>query len=150
MSRVALAHHWMNGMRGGEKVLEQMCLLFPEAPIYTLVANPEALSPILRSHAIRTSRLQFLSKGTNLYKKLLPLFPWAVAALEVRGSPQVILSSDASLIKGLELSGGRGAGLLLSLASALSLGSSGRLWPEFRSGRGGGEGLAEADYALRA
>jgi glycosyltransferase involved in cell wall biosynthesis len=101
MSRVALAHHWMNGMRGGEKVLEQMCLLFPEAPIYTLVANPKALSPILRSHAIRTSRLQFLSRGANLYKKLLPLFPWAIAALQVRGLPKVILSSDASMIKGL-------------------------------------------------
>lgn len=106
MSRVALAHHWMNGMRGGEKVLEQMGLLFPEAPIYTLVANPEALSPILRSHAIRTSRLQYLSKGTNLYKKLLPLFPWAVAALEVRDSPRVVLSSDASLIKGLSYPAG--------------------------------------------
>ena len=46
MSRVALAHHWVKSMRGGEKVLEQMCLLFPDAPIYTLVADPEALIPI--------------------------------------------------------------------------------------------------------
>jgi glycosyltransferase involved in cell wall biosynthesis len=107
MSRVALAHHWMNhGMRGGEKVLEQMCLLFPGAPIYALVANRETLSPVLRAHAIRTSRLQFLSKGTNFYKKLLPLFPWAVAALEVEGSPQVILSSDAGVIKGLSYPAG--------------------------------------------
>ena len=106
MSRVALAHHWVKSMRGGEKVLEQMCLLFPDAPIYTLVADPEALSPILQSHEIRTSWLQFLSRGTDLYKKLLPLFPRAVAALRVRGSPQVILSSDASLIKGLSYPAG--------------------------------------------
>ena len=50
--------------------------------------------------------MQFLSRGTDLYKKLLPLFPRAVAALRVRGSPQVILSSDASLIKGLSYPAG--------------------------------------------
>jgi hypothetical protein len=106
MSRIVLAHHWMKSMRGGEKVLEQMCLLFPEAPIYTLVADREVLSPILQSRAIRTSWLQHLSRGTNLYKKLLPLFPRAVGGLKVGGMPQVILSSDASLIKGLSYPAG--------------------------------------------
>ena len=29
--RIALVHDWLTGMRGGEKVLEAFCELFPEA-----------------------------------------------------------------------------------------------------------------------
>ena len=38
--RVALVHDWLNGMRGGEKVLEVLCELYPEADIYTLLYEP--------------------------------------------------------------------------------------------------------------
>ena len=34
--RVALVHDWLTGMRGGERVLESLCRLFPDAPLYTL------------------------------------------------------------------------------------------------------------------
>ena len=48
---IALVHDWLNGMRGGEKVLEQLCVLFPKAHIYTLhsdldkISNPINLYP---------------------------------------------------------------------------------------------------------
>ena len=42
--RVALVHDWLTGMRGGEKVLEELCALLPEAPIYTLFHFPGAVS----------------------------------------------------------------------------------------------------------
>ncbi len=35
--RVALVHDWLTGMRGGEKVLESLCRLFPDADLLTLV-----------------------------------------------------------------------------------------------------------------
>jgi hypothetical protein len=35
--RVALVHDWLTGMRGGEKVLEALCELFPDAELFTLV-----------------------------------------------------------------------------------------------------------------
>ena len=98
---VALAHHWLVSMRGGEKVLEQIGELFPAAPIYTLVANPSRLSPALRSHPVHTSWLQRLPGAARHYKKLLPLFPAAVNALRVRAPVDLIVSSDASVIKGL-------------------------------------------------
>src|ERR1700691_4056195 len=34
--RVAIVHYWLLGMRGGEKVLEALCRLAPEADIFTL------------------------------------------------------------------------------------------------------------------
>ena len=102
-ARVALAHHWLVGMRGGEKVLEQICQVLPDAPIYTLVANPAELSPALRKHPIRTSWLQRLPGGTRHYKKLLPLFPSAISSLKVAGLVDLVISSDASVIKGLTI-----------------------------------------------
>jgi glycosyltransferase involved in cell wall biosynthesis len=97
----ALAHHWAVGMRGGEKVLEALGGMFPEAPIYTLVAKPENLSESLRRHRFITSPLQRLPGGARHYKKLLPLFPWAIRRLRVADGTRVVISSDASMIKGL-------------------------------------------------
>jgi glycosyltransferase involved in cell wall biosynthesis len=99
--RVALAHHWLVGMRGGEKVLEQLCLLFPGAPIYTLVSNRANLSDLLRSHPIHESLLQRLPQGPRRYKSLLPLFPLAIGSLRVDPAADFLFSTDASVIKGL-------------------------------------------------
>ena len=56
--RVALVHDWLTGMRGGEKVLEALAGLFPEAPIYTLFHFPGSVSPAIECHPIHTSFLQ--------------------------------------------------------------------------------------------
>src|SRR5512144_884922 len=58
--RVAIVHDWLTGMRGGEKVLEAICALFPSAPIYTLVHVPGSVSRVIESHPIRTSIAQWL------------------------------------------------------------------------------------------
>ena len=99
--RTALAHHWLVGMRGGEKVLEQICQVLPGTPIYTLVAQPDRLSNTLRSHPLHTSWLQRVPGATRHYKKLLPLFPQAISSLQVKEPVDLIVSSDASVIKGL-------------------------------------------------
>jgi glycosyltransferase involved in cell wall biosynthesis len=88
-------------MRGGEKVLEQLCLLFPGAPIYTLVSNRAKLSELIRSHPIHESLIQHLPQGPRRYKSLLPLFPLAVGNLRVDPSVEFLFSTDAAVIKGL-------------------------------------------------
>ena len=42
--KIALVHDWLTGMRGGERVLESLCRLFPGAPIHTLLWVRGALS----------------------------------------------------------------------------------------------------------
>jgi len=73
--QVALAHHWLVSMRGGEKVLEQFCLLFPEAPIYTLVSDPNALSATLRGRKITNSILQRIRASGNITNIFCRFFP---------------------------------------------------------------------------
>ena len=58
--KVALVHDWLTGMRGGEKVLEVFCELFPDAHLYTLLHNKGSLCYTIESMDIRTSFIQKL------------------------------------------------------------------------------------------
>jgi glycosyltransferase involved in cell wall biosynthesis len=101
--KVSLLHHWLVSMRGGEKVLEQFCHLFPEADIHALVATgePEALSETIRSHYIYTTLLNMLPRSEQIYPKLLPLYPLAIGRHRVEAD--FVLSSDAGMSKGMKL-----------------------------------------------
>ncbi|MCX7956700.1 MAG: glycosyltransferase family 4 protein, partial [Endomicrobia bacterium] len=58
--KVALVHDWLTGMRGGEKVLEALCELFPNADLYTLVHIKGSVSEIIENRKIYTSFIQKL------------------------------------------------------------------------------------------
>src|SRR5215831_16818088 len=78
--RTAVVHDWLNGMRGGEKVLEALLPLVPEPTIYTLFYSPGAVSPAIEEYPIRVSRLNRLPFARRNYRSYLPLFPAAVEA----------------------------------------------------------------------
>ncbi|MEO5618757.1 MAG: glycosyltransferase [Candidatus Eisenbacteria bacterium] len=94
--RVALVHDWLTGMRGGEKVLERLCLLFPDAPVYTLLWNRGSVSGTIESHRIRTSFLQHLPDAGRRYRWFLPLFPRAIESLRLDPADVVISTSHAA------------------------------------------------------
>ncbi|KIT16297.1 glycosyltransferase [Jannaschia aquimarina] len=98
--RVAIIHYWLVGMRGGEKVVEALCGMFPQADIFTHVVVPESLSPILRSHRIQTTRIGRLPMAPKLYQKYLPLMPRALEELDLTGY-DLVLSSEAGPAKGV-------------------------------------------------
>src|SRR5439155_20015026 len=91
--KVALVHDWLTGMRGGERMLERLAALFPEAPICTLVWNRGSVSPAIESHPIRTSFLQRMPGVAGRYRWYLPLFPRAIERFELIGFDAVISSS---------------------------------------------------------
>lgn len=93
MTRVALVHDWLTGMRGGEKVLAEIASLVPEAPIFTLFHFPGSVSRELEAHPIHTSMLQHAPGIRNHYRKLLPFFPQAVGELDLSSFDLVISSS---------------------------------------------------------
>lgn len=99
--RIALLHHWLVSMRGGEKVLEQFCRLFPDADIHTLIKSrrDDALSESISRHEIIASLIDRLPVVENYYKSLLPLYPAVIKHHRVEAD--FILSSDANMIKGM-------------------------------------------------
>jgi glycosyltransferase involved in cell wall biosynthesis len=95
--RVALVHDWLTGMRGGEKVLEALCTLYPDAPLYTLVHVRGSVSPLIESRRIVTSFVQALPGSGRHYRHYLPLFPAAVEWLNLEGFDLVISSSHCAV-----------------------------------------------------
>jgi glycosyltransferase involved in cell wall biosynthesis len=93
--RVAIVHDWLNGSRGGEKVLEELLQLFPQAVIYTLFHEPGKVSPLIESHTIVSSWLNRIPGVYRHYRNFLPLFPSAINSFDLQGFDLVISSSHA-------------------------------------------------------
>ena len=98
--RVAFVHYWLVTMRGGEKVLEALLDLFPQADIYTHVYDPEAVSAKIRARTVRTTFIQKLPFAARAYQKYLPLMPRALEELDLRGY-DLVISSESGPAKGV-------------------------------------------------
>ncbi len=100
--RVALLHYWLLNSRGGEKVLEAICRILPQADIFTLFYDPERVSPLIRSRNVQAS---FLNPLRRFYRGLLPLMPLALESFDLR-SYDLVISSESGPAKGVITSSG--------------------------------------------
>ncbi len=98
--KVALVHDWLTGMRGGEKCLEVFCELFPDADLYTLVWDPDSVSPAIRRMNVKASWIDRLPGASRYYRYFLPLFPQAIESFELRDY-DLVLSSSHCVAKGI-------------------------------------------------
>jgi glycosyltransferase involved in cell wall biosynthesis len=97
--RIAIVHDWIVSMRGGERVLESLCRLYPRAPVFTLRYDRAAVSALIAARDVRTAFTDPLARllplGRAEFRMLLPLFPRAVESLPLDGYDLVISSSHA-------------------------------------------------------
>lgn len=98
--KVAIVHHWLVNMRGGEKVVQALCELYPQADIFTHVHAPENLGGAFAGHRVCTSFIQRLPKAKTLYQNYLPLMPLALEQLDLRGY-DLVISSESGPAKGV-------------------------------------------------
>ncbi len=98
--RVAVVHYWLVGMRGGEKVLEEILRIFPQADIFTHVLDPEKISPLIASHQIKETFIARLPRARRHYQKYLGLMPRALEELDLRGY-DLVISSESGPAKGV-------------------------------------------------
>src|SRR3979490_575295 len=95
--RVAIIHYWLLGMRGGEKVVESLCRMLPDADLFTLFYDPESVSETIRSHKVTAS---YLNPFKRVHRSLLPFMPSALESLDLRGY-DLIISSESGPAKGV-------------------------------------------------
>ena len=103
--RVAIVHHWFVTQGGGERVAECIAGLFPTAPIFTLVRQPDGIPKGLRDREFRTSFLQKIPLARKFHRHIMPLYPAATESLDLRGF-DLILSSDSGPVKGVRIDPG--------------------------------------------
>jgi glycosyltransferase involved in cell wall biosynthesis len=95
--RTAIVHYWLLNRRGGEKVLDALCRLLPDADIFTLFCDEASLSEEARRHRITAS---FLNPLRGMYRSLLPLMPMALESFDLRGY-DLVVSSESGPAKGV-------------------------------------------------
>jgi len=100
--KLALVHDWLNGMRGGEKLLEVLCDIFPDADLYTLFYEPDRVSERIRRMNPRASVLQRFPQTRRYYRHYLFLYPWAIGRFDL-SAYDVVISSSHCAAKGVRL-----------------------------------------------
>jgi len=109
--RVALAHDWLCGFRGGEAVLERVAQLFADddTPVYTMFDDGRKLSPRIDQLKHRVSGIARLPGASGRLRRwLMPLYPSAVGQLsrrlardQRRRKIDLLISTSSAAIKSL-------------------------------------------------
>ncbi len=105
--RVALVHDWLLGMRGGERCLEVLCDMFPEADIYTLFYSQNDISEKITLHQPSVSVLGRLPRVRNYYRLLLPFYDRGIRdlsnQLKKNGPYDLVISVSHCVAKNISL-----------------------------------------------
>jgi glycosyltransferase involved in cell wall biosynthesis len=98
--KVAIIHYWLDSYRGGEKVVETLCEIYPQADIYTHIYKPENLPEIITKHKVSTTFISKLPFASKYYRHYLPLMPIALKLLNLK-KYDLIISSESGPAKGI-------------------------------------------------
>lgn len=101
MPEIALVHDALPFWGGAEQVLVSLLRLFPQAPVYTLLYHRARFQgTALENHDVRTSFIDRLPGVYQNHYRYIPLFPWAIGQMDVRGYP-VVLSLNYAVAHGV-------------------------------------------------
>jgi glycosyltransferase involved in cell wall biosynthesis len=89
-------------LRGAERTFAAIADLFPPAPIFTLLYDEQGTASRFAGRSIFTSPLQRLRVRQSSFRRLLPLYPAAVARLRPSAC-DVVLSSSSAFAHGLRV-----------------------------------------------
>ena len=98
--RVAIVHYWFVGRAGGERVVEALAEVFPQADLFSLVADRSTLVPILQNRKLQTSFLQRVPGARKFYRNFLFLQPLALEQFDLSGY-DLVISSESGPAKGV-------------------------------------------------
>lgn len=98
--KVAVVHDWLTGLRGGEKVLDSILKIYPDADLFTLIYNPGTLNHRIENRTIYTAFTNRLPFKSTKYRWFLPLFPTAIETFSFKGY-DLIISSSHCVAKGI-------------------------------------------------
>jgi glycosyltransferase involved in cell wall biosynthesis len=99
--KVALIHDWLTIIGGSEYVFKEIASLYPDADIYTLVAQNETIEKLdFEKHKVYTSFIQNLPFAKTKYRNYLPLFTLAIEQFDL-SSYDLIISSSHAVAKGV-------------------------------------------------
>jgi glycosyltransferase involved in cell wall biosynthesis len=104
---IAIVHDRLNVRGGGEKFLEQLAELYPQAPIYSLLYEPSLFyGSSIAKHRIHTSFINHLPLANKKHRFYIPLMPLAIERFDL-SNYDIILSSSAAFAHGVRTNPGQ-------------------------------------------
>lgn len=98
--KIALVHDYLVQFGGAERVLEVLTELYPEAPVYTLLYDKEAMQGRFADCIIKTSFLQKLPFAKTRHRLFPPFMPLAIEQFDF-SDYDVVVSDSSSYAKGI-------------------------------------------------
>jgi glycosyltransferase involved in cell wall biosynthesis len=98
--RIALVHDYLNQLGGGERVLQHLMKMFPEAPVFTLLYDRKKTQGLFEGRVRGTSFLDF-QFARDHHRLFIPLMPLAARKMDLGGEFDLIISSSAGFGKGI-------------------------------------------------
>jgi glycosyltransferase involved in cell wall biosynthesis len=98
--KIALVHDYLNQLGGGERVLDELIKMFPEAKIYTLLYDKEKTRNLYEGKIARTSFLDF-KFVRDFHRIFIPFMPFATLGIRIPNDVDLIISTSAGFGKGI-------------------------------------------------
>jgi glycosyltransferase involved in cell wall biosynthesis len=98
--KTALVHEYLNQFGGAERVLQVLCGMLPDAPVYTTLYDQRLTGGVFADRVVRTSFIQRLPLAARMHHAYSPLMPLAVEQFDLRDF-DTVLSVSASFAKGV-------------------------------------------------
>jgi glycosyltransferase involved in cell wall biosynthesis len=98
--KVAIVHYWLVGMIGGERVIEALCQIYPQADLFTHVFDASSVSETIVSRFRKTTFIDRLPRAKKWYRRYLPLMPLALEQLDL-SEYDLVISSESGPAKGV-------------------------------------------------
>jgi len=93
--KVAIVHDYLNQAGGAERVVAVLHRMFPRAPIFTTLFDPQEIGRPLADADVRVSWMRRLPNWRRNFRSFMPLYPLAVRSFDLSGYDVVITSSSA-------------------------------------------------------
>jgi glycosyltransferase involved in cell wall biosynthesis len=92
--KVAIVHDYLNQYGGAERVLDEIKLLFPAAPVLVSIYDPARMPPAYRDWDVRPSWLNRVPFANRKHQALLPLYPQVFENFDLSDYDLVVSSSS--------------------------------------------------------
>src|SRR4051812_557554 len=100
--KVAIVHDYLNQAGGAERVVEVLHRMYPTAPIFTTLYDPDVVGRSFARADVRVSWMRHLPQWRRRFRSYMPLYPMAVGSFDLRGF-DVVISSSSAWAKGVRV-----------------------------------------------
>lgn len=103
--RIAIAHDYLTQRGGAERVVLSLLKAFPDAPVYTLLYQPQGTFDAFTDAHVITSGLNRIAAFRNDHRRALPFL--AAASNELRIDADVVVASTSGWAHGFPTAGAK-------------------------------------------